>query len=70
MVRGPGKVVHGIVSRNSVRAKPLSETDRHHSGRGAFHEGPVGGYGCDEDREGHVNLCDDVVRKAAVAHVV
>ena len=70
VVRGSGKVVHGIISRNSVRAKALAETDRHHAGRRAFHEGSVGGYGSDEDGERHVGLRDDVVGEAVVAHVV
>lgn len=70
MVRGSRKVVHGIVCRNSVRAKPLSKTNGHHPGSRTFHERSVGGYGGHEDREGHVDLCDDVVCETVVAHIV
>ena len=52
LVRIPGNCVHGEIARNTrdtVSAETLPETDRHHAGCGAFHEGSVGGYGCDED---------------------
>lgn len=59
LVRVPGNCVHGEIARNTrdtVSAKTLPETDRHHAGCGAFHERSVGGYGRDEDRECHLEL--------------
>lgn len=73
LVRTSGQRVHGVVARNirnTVSANTLPETNRHHAGRGAFHERPVGRYGCDEDRERHLDLHDDVVREAIVTQVV
>jgi hypothetical protein len=49
VIRVSGDTVHGEVSRDTVGAVSLPETNRHHSGRGAFHEGSVGGYGSHED---------------------
>lgn len=73
LVRTSGQRVHGVVARNirnTISADSLPETNRHHADCGAFHERPVGGYGCDEDRERHLDLHDDTVRETLVAQVV
>jgi hypothetical protein len=64
-----GKRFKREISRNAIGTIALSKTDRHHSGRGSFHEGPVGRYGSNENRERHIDLEGDIVREAVVAYV-